>query len=363
MLPICNIKEFISECNPAQLVRFGYGGLRTALLVKGASVLYVTYLLPGRDAVDEEFIMLSPHGKVLSLDNFYSPYKRFLGSHFCPVSRGYNLGKEDLERIPCQHIDGIISFAPSHPNWGHFLLDWIPHVIDIKNIQKQLGAENIMTISGQSIGRFRDSIKFLDFRYLGIHEAFNNGIEVNTCVVLKPEFLLMPLSPSRDEQISDIREYLAPYIKNVLARNFTEHKQLKGMLVNRAIKPRISTSRIDTSLIRTFQICTVDATRLNLEQTIIAFNRTKNVIIPLGAEVSNLIFCQRNIRSFVVVNNSIVTSAPMHKALVDTVYPLTTPHPEIILCPQHYDKDSEQAANDSLSLLDTDDILRMVGIK
>ena len=238
-------------------------------------------------------VFLNPRlWSVISNDFFiFNDFERYLSNykHHKEIINRQNEIKQNLKEI--SQIQGTYFLFGAEENYWHFLIDFIPRLLCLKFLSH---------IKIKVIVSDRLPEKYFDFiskvlKQLNIPEIDFLKINQNN-LVYSFEKLIFSSRPSIN------------YASSFLNQTFKDHivrKKKKNLYVKRGRSARRKVLNEDDiiNFIKQYDYEIVDCFDLNIEEQMKIFSEAKNIIIPSGASMANLIFTPSNINVVEIRSN------------------------------------------------------------
>ncbi len=238
-------------------------------------------------------VFLNPRlWSVISNDFFiFNDFERYLSSykHHKEIINRQNEIKQNLKLIP--QIKGTYFLFGAEENYWHFLIDFIPRLLCLK----YLSHKKIKVIVSDRLPK-----KFFNFmskvlRKLNIQEIDFLKINQNN-LVYSFEKLIFSSRPS----ISFASNFL-----NQISKDFIVKKKKKNLYVKRgnAVRRRVLNEEKIINFIKQYDYDIIDCFDLDIEEQFKIFSEAKNIIIPSGASMANLMFTPNDINVVEIRSN------------------------------------------------------------
>ncbi|WP_445772190.1 glycosyltransferase 61 family protein [Rheinheimera sp.] len=299
-------------------------------LIKHVKVIYRQYSLPGRTAIDEEFIISTLDGEIMPQDGYWDSCKA--QSHGRCSSYEEWCMKLAAEQMtwPIFRINSTIAIHKSKPNYAHMLLDFLPEAFSMNNFLT-LNHLKVTHLTGINFNAFPEIAKLALFsdqpNQLPAFPGFN-------CVIY-PEAVLFPIHITTLDKLSAAKMALSPVISKAFEILDTLKPKPRPLIIstrNLNDKDRIFINETDTCKLLLKRISFVNFTRLSLLQSAIVMNSANNYLFPIGAETSNAIFISNQSPSLFIASSARIFSiSATHKGLVDYIYNLSWPPLRLVI--------------------------------
>lgn len=297
----------------------------TGYILKQCLIVHQVYPLPGRKAYDEEFLFISPTNCVLDNYPIYRKAKIIPGS-FLELLR-----QQPTTNVPWSSPNTVlrdfplISFIIAKSNYGHALLDFLPEAY---SVAPDLIAQDGMIFVGADpnttiLQALSDSVPLLS-PVLRLNPL--PDVTYSSFNIYKVSNLLITPFNSRADKVAIIQDKFRPRIQDLPPPTSSTN-----LLVNRKHNKRLIIDDLLQDELRDQGFSTVDLTTTNFNDTVSLLRSANRVLIPLGAECSNLVFANRYADIRVFVNSQSLSSPFYINAIADTILPITSSN--LSICP------------------------------
>lgn len=229
---------------------------------------------------------------VISNDYFiFNDFERYLSKykHDKEIVNRQNEIKKNLQLI--SQIKGTYYLFGAEENYWHFLIDFIPRLVCLKYLShkriKVIVSDRLPEKFFHFISKVSTLLNIPEIDFLKINQ--NN-------LVYSFEKLIFSSRPS----ISYASNFLNQIYKNHIVK-----KKKKNLYVKRGntIRRKVLNEEQIIEFIRQYDYDIVDCFDLEIEEQIKVFSEAKNIIIPSGASMANLIFTPDNINVVEIRSN------------------------------------------------------------
>lgn len=348
-----SFNEWLSSFPPKWIEYIYHDSHYPIVKLKECVVIHQTYGLPGRNAVDEEYFLISPNNKILEYSSVYSKYKGIDGSFFhALVSRKIN---------PWKSVDVALEnnmpiyFHAAKPNYGHTILDCLPDILATSNyIIKNNGRIYTGVNPDKSL---IDAISISERKLIDycIPPEMHGWPTKGTWRSFKVKNLILPPHRSRTEKVDYLKKHFIPNIRDFQQAEGLERK--KNICIQRATKGRISIDKLMEKDLDLLGFHKIDATQLSLKESFSYFSRAEKIIISFGAETANLIFSE-NALIYLLVDAKKMVEPLYLNALTDTVLSISNSRINIIPLESEGETINSSSLADSRLLLSSTDFLK-----
>ena len=293
--------------------------------LKECLVIHQTYGLPGRDAVDEEYFLVSPNNKILEYNLIYSKYKNVPGSF---VS---HLISEQIN--PWKNIDVVLDnsepayFHAAKPNYGHAILDCLPDILVVGN---HIAKNNGRIYTGiNPDNSLMEALQMIDKDLTGFCVTpQNHGIATQkTWRSFRVRNMILPPHRSRTEKVDYLKKYFIPRMRGNSKIN--SRADANSVFIQREKKARVKIDNSTETALKAKGFQKIDATQLSLQESFDIFSNAAKIIISFGAETANLIFSD-NALIYLLVDAKKMTEPLYLNALTDTILSISNSRLSII---------------------------------
>lgn len=319
----------------------------TSYILKKCIVVHQIYPLPGRKAVDEEFLFISPTNAILDNQPIYRKAKIVPGSFLDHLQRSSTGNSAWANAQTIIKDKSVVAFIIAKSNYGHALLDFLPEAVSIiphivpMNGSIHLGSEpNSVVIRALS--------EIMNYSDRSPHLASLKCPAQSSYHVYRVHNLLITALNSRAEKISILRDRFIPAIPSPPHRSDGPKK----ILVNRAHNQRLLISATVRQELVNKGFTIVDLTKMSFFDTVWMMQSAEIVLLAVGAESSNLVFTSPSTNVFLYANSQQLSSPFYINAIADTILPISMS--KISLCPL----DPLSSCTDQFSMTDAPLVLK-----
>ena len=229
---------------------------------------------------------------VISNDHFiFADFERYLSKykHDTEIIKRQNEIKKNLQLI--SQIKGTYYLFGAEENYWHFLIDFIPRLVCLKYLShkriKVIVSDRLPEKFFHFISKVSTLLSIPKIDFLKINQ--NN-------LVYSFEKLIFSSRPS----IS----YASNFLNQIFKDNIVKTKK-KNLYVKRGntIRRKVLNEDEIIHFVKKYDYDIVDCSDLDIEEQIQIFSEAKNIIIPSGASMANLMFTPDNINVVEIRSN------------------------------------------------------------
>ena len=342
-----NTKDWLQTFPSSWTTRVEISSFSFAFCIKKCIVVHQTYLLGGRNYIDEEFLLVSPSGHILDNSPIYRRAK-FIPSSYC-----YDFANSVCKISPWSAFDeelcdsSLKYFHAAKPNYGHVILDFMPEFCALyKTIKSSNGS---FFVGSNPDPVLYESVRLLDNSSSSClktspfpHKYSGRSYRI----YLATNVILSPLN-SRCDRITELFNTLLPAIPPIPS----SHSVAKNIFINRTANSRVLLGPEAQKWLLYSNYVTYDLTKMNLIYTAWLISSASNIVMALGAETSNLIFASPMATSHILLSQHNLSSPHYLNIITDTIIPITNSNVFLHPLPSEAQDGQHQGMADSKIIL------------
>lgn len=314
-----NTKDWLQSFPSSWITSIGISSLSYIFCIKKCIVVHQTYMLAGRTYLDEEFLLVSPSGHILDNSPIYRRAKFIPGSYLYDVANSahrcssWSAYDEELFNSSPKY------FHAAKPNYGHVIIDFMP---EFCALYKTFSSTNgFFFIGSNPDSILNESVRIFDNVSSASLKTFpfpHNSSGRSYRIYLASNVVLSPLN-SRCDRVTELFNTFLPLIPPTPFG----YSSPKNILINRTQNSRIILGPDGQSWLSNSNYVNYDLTNMNLISTAWLISSATNIVIAVGAEISNLIFASSTATSHVLLSQNSLSSPHYLNIITDTILPIT----------------------------------------